>query len=43
MATWLGGKYRSLVEVEEKQLQDVEELVFDTLSDSCGMIKKEME
>jgi hypothetical protein len=32
-----------MVEVEEKQLQDVEELVFDTPSGSCGIIKKEVE
>jgi hypothetical protein len=32
-----------VVEVEKKQLQDVEELVIDTLSSSCGMIKKELE
>ena len=30
------------MEVEEKQLQDVEELVFDTLSDSRVIIKKEL-
>jgi hypothetical protein len=29
-----------VVEVEEKQLQDVEELVFDTPCDSCGIIKR---
>jgi len=44
MAAWLGGKYGSVVEVEGKQLLDVEELVFDTPSDdSCGLIKKELE
>jgi hypothetical protein len=32
-----------VVEVEEKQLQDVEELVFDTPSISCGIIQKELE
>jgi hypothetical protein len=32
-----------VVEVEGKQLQNVEELVFDTPSGSCGIIKKELE
>jgi hypothetical protein len=31
------------VEVEEKQLQGVEELVFDTPSNSCALIKTELE